>query len=89
MNEILDLICKEYGISRDEFESGFKYGQLSEARHLYIAVLFSRGLRNREIAELTGWSPARITLAIQSARRLMATIPYFKKKHDNLVKIFC
>lgn len=86
--KILDLICKEYGITRDEFESNFKYGKLSEARHLYVAVLFSAGKRNVEIAEITGYSPARITLALRNANRLMASVPYFKKKHDALLKIF-
>jgi len=88
MNEILNLICKEYGITRDEFESGFKYGRLSEARQLYVLVLFDSGMKNKDISKLTGYSPARITLMIRSARETAGLVPYFRKKYEILKKYF-
>lgn len=89
IEQIISRICEEYGITADELISDFRYGSLPEARQLYIFVLFSSGIRNKDIAELTGYTPARITLSIQAARETLDSLPYFRQKHDALLKIIC
>ena len=83
--DIIELICREYSISEDEFYSNFKYGSLPEARQLYCLVLKSLVMRNMDIADITGFSRPRVTQLINTAVKLMDSIPYFKQKHDIIV----
>jgi hypothetical protein len=84
---IKDCICKEYAISRDEFDSRFKYGILPEARYLYCLILQSLGNKNKDIAEITGFSKARVSISIDRAEVYMNSLPYFKQKHDAIVNL--
>jgi hypothetical protein len=84
---IKDCICKEYAISRDEFDSRFKYGALPEVRYLYCLILQSLGNRNKDIAEITGFSKARVSISIDRAEACRDSLPYFRQKHDAIIKI--
>lgn len=84
--EVIKMISDEYGISPAEFNSTFKYGSLPEARQLYCKSLLSAGLKNKDISELTGYSPGRVSVTIESANKLILVTPFFKLKHDMLVR---
>ena len=85
--DIIELICTEYAITGFEFHSGYRYGSLSEARQLYCLVLKSLGMRNMDITNSTGYSRPRVTIMLNTARRLRATVPYFRQKHDVIVQL--
>jgi hypothetical protein len=86
--KLIEAICRDYSISEDEFNSNFKYGSLPEARQLYCMVLKSAGKKNGEIAEITGFSPPRVTITIQAGEKLSGKVPYFRQKYEALVKMF-
>lgn len=86
VQKIIEMICREYGISPDEFNSNFKYGSLPEARQLLCIVLKQSGMSNKEICDHTGFSPPRVTISIASAEILWRKLPYFRQKCDLLKK---
>jgi len=84
-DRVVRMICSEYQITTEEFESSFRYDTLPEARQLYCLALQRLGAKNKQICTLTGYSPARVTLTIQSAERLFKEIPYFKERLQGII----
>ena len=85
---VVEIICEEYAISPAEFNSTFKYHPLPEARQLYCLALLSFGAKNRDICELTGYDPGRVSYTVNAGQKAMDELPVFKKRHDHLLKIF-
>ena len=85
--EIIKLVCDEYSITPDEFNSSFKYGALPEARQLFCMALLSYGAGNADISKLTGYDPGRVSYTIMAANKMLMSTPFFKRRHDRLLKI--
>lgn len=85
--EVIKMICEEYGISPAEFNSTFKYGSLPEARQLYCLTLHSYGAKNADISRLTGYAPGRVSYTIEAAKKMYGKLHAFTVKHDGLLKI--
>jgi len=84
---VIKMICDDYGISAGEFNSSFKYGSLPEARQLFCLALSSYGLKGKDICSLTGYSPGRVCYTVQAAKKLLQSMPFFRQRHNRLLKI--
>jgi hypothetical protein len=87
-NEIKAMICREYGITPDEFDSPFKYGNLPQARQLYCLVLHDLRYSTADISRITGFSPPRVSMTIDAGRRLCDKIPFFRIRREKTAKYF-
>jgi len=72
-----EIVCDVYGVSIDEFDSSFKYGNLGKARQAICYVLYYLGARNKQVAEITGFQKGRISNSVSS----------IKKSNEDLLKV--
>ena len=87
-NELKKMICREYGISLDEFDSQFKYGNIPQARQLFCLALKDSGMSVTEISNTTGFSIPRVSMTINAGETLCDKIPFFKLRREGIAKIF-
>jgi len=64
-----EIVCDVYGVSIDEFDSSFRYGNLGNARQALCYAMYYLGARNKQIAEATGFMPARISNSVSKVKR--------------------
>jgi len=65
IDKLTGLMCAECGISINEYHSSFRYGRLSDARHMVVYALYLLGQNNSHISRLTGFSRPYISAAIR------------------------
>ena len=65
IDKLIELMCAECGISINEYHSSFRYGRLSDARHMVVYALYLLGQNNSQINRLTGFSRPYISAAIR------------------------
>lgn len=81
-----ETVCEEFAISVDELDSTFKYGTIPLARYTLCYILKEIGLRNIEIAKLTGYFPSRVYINISSSIEHQGKDWYYREIVDRLLK---
>ncbi len=66
---LVDLVCELICISPEEYHSTFRYGKIPVARQLVCYILTLYGAKNKQICDLTGFSPARVNVSIKAAQK--------------------
>lgn len=61
---LVDAICKRLHISRGEFFSKYKYGELPRARHFFCYILWRYNVKISTIARYLEHSPSRVKGAV-------------------------
>lgn len=65
-DRLVSYVCDEYGISTDEYESGFKYGNLGKARQTVCFIMSVLGAKNIRISNVTGFRPSTISNSVRN-----------------------
>lgn len=84
---IINVCCKEYGISLNEFMSKKRNQKIIFARFSFYAIAsYKTNLNKSQIARITGHDHATILNGINQAYNLYDNYPKFKDKMDNIVR---
>lgn len=73
------IICTEFSISEEEFDSSFRYGKLGLARQVLCYSMYYLGARNKQIVILTGFKPARISNSVKKVKKNNAILLLVEK----------
>ena len=68
ISKLVEIICKEFEVSEDEFHSPFKYGKIGAARQAICYILSLYNLKSKEIAEMTGFTSSRVINSIKTVK---------------------
>jgi len=64
--KLIEITCKDFGITTDEFFTKFRYGNLPLARQVVCYLMKRNGYKNYEIAYILQIKPSSVSKNIQS-----------------------
>jgi len=83
--KLIEITCKDFGITTDEFFTKFRYGNLPLARQVVCYLMKRNGYKNYEIAYILQIKPSSVSKNIQSVSILMNKRQRLEKELDTLL----